>query len=386
MMGGSGGMASAGGATSFGGATPIGGAWTAGTPPELEPGVWADISPKNVDFTGTFGCTVVEVDPNNTDILYLSIDERGLWKTTDAGASWAQVGDTSFNYSGGNTTKLIDSPIDVRVDPDDSNHLYLTQGVRGSTLGFWVSTDGGENWTKPPGFVTVQQTATNDVTNMSVDPGDFKHVLLSSHSGWAEGATGILETTDGGETFIKRPPGGSWGGSLGVNFLHDPANGVGDSETWLISTDGDGFWRTTDSGDSWSQVATFSAVHGGNRTLYYANTGVVYAGANFQMARSTNNGLSWSLIGPTFPDGYYQVIGDGNYLYAQESNTGVHAVAEDQPYVTSPEDDGVTWTPYQGGVQKFKDGPYTMRFDSYQRILYSANWRTGLWALKVIDP
>lgn len=87
-----------------------------------------------------------------------------------------------------------------------------------------------------------------------------------------------------------------------------------------------------------------------------------------------------------FVDGYYQVIGDGNVLYAQESNTGTHAVGTPQPYVTSAEDDGVTWTPYRGGAQTFSDGPYTMRFDSYRRILYSANWRAGLWALKVMTP
>ncbi|HEX7668973.1 MAG TPA: hypothetical protein VF395_05300 [Polyangiaceae bacterium] len=54
------------------------------------------------------------------------------------------------------------------------------------------------------------------------------------------------------------------------------------------------------------------------------------------------------------------------------------------PYVTSPETDGVTWTPYREGAQKFTDGPCSMRFDPVNRILYSANWGAGLWALKVL--
>ena len=47
--------------------------------------------------------------------------------------------------------------------------------------------------------------------------------------------------------------------------------------------------------------------------------------------------------------------------------------------------DGKTWTPYQGGAQKFTDGPAAMAFDPANRILYSANWAAGFWALKVLN-
>jgi hypothetical protein len=53
----------------------------------------------------------------------------------------------------------------------------------------------------------------------------------------------------------------------------------------------------------------------------------------------------------------------------------------DEPYITSRENDGATWTPYSG--QTFADGPYRMAFDPIHRILYSANWNSGVWALKV---
>jgi len=50
-------------------------------------------------------------------------------------------------------------------------------------------------------------------------------------------------------------------------------------------------------------------------------------------------------------------------------------------YITSPESDGTTWTDYS--AQKFTDGPYRMAFDPTNRIIYSANWNAGVWALKV---
>ena len=57
-----------------------------------------------------------------------------------------------------------------------------------------------------------------------------------------------------------------------------------------------------------------------------------------------------------------------------------------QPYSVSPEGDGATWTAYKGGTQKFGNGPLVMEFDPVNRIMYSANWQWGIWALKVVDP
>jgi hypothetical protein len=355
-----------------------------GPTPPLTPGVWRNISPPGVPLDAaaqTYGTTFIEIDPQNLATLYLSIDQQGLWKSTDAGSTWTLLGAPPATF--GPSTKYLDSPGEIRVDPKNSTHLYATQGVRGTSLGFWVSTDGGQTWSWPPGFTAIVPMATNDMALLAIDPTDFNHVLISSHSPWQSGTAGILETKDGGMTFVLHPPASNWGtGTLGINFLFSPERGIGDSQTWLVSVDGDGTWRTKDGGMTWAQVSTYGAVHGGNHLLYFT-TNAIYAGGNNQILRSTDQGESWSYVGPRFQDGYYQVIGDGNVLYAQESNTGANSVGP-QPYVTSPESDGVQWTPYQGGAQLFSDGPYTMRFDPVNRIVYSANWRAGLWALKVL--
>ena len=86
---------------------------------------------------------------------------------------------------------------------------------------------------------------------------------------------------------------------------------------------------------------------------------------------------SWD---PKSQDGYYAIIGDGTNMYTQLANTGGNTIG-DQPYLTSLESDGITWTAYN--AQKFADGPYRMAFDSTNRIVYSANWNAGVWALKV---
>ena len=74
--------------------------------------------------------------------------------------------------------------------------------------------------------------------------------------------------------------------------------------------------------------------------------------------------------------------GDGNFLYTAP------AYAQGmQPFFTSPETDGLTWTAYKGGAQKFDgSGPYEMAFDSVNGILYASMWFQGVWALKVTPP
>jgi hypothetical protein len=70
------------------------------------------------------------------------------------------------------------------------------------------------------------------------------------------------------------------------------------------------------------------------------------------------------------------VSGDGDNIY-------VGGFGENRPFFVSPESDGVTWTQYQGGAQKFSSQPFEMHYDSANGIMYSASWN-GLYALKVL--
>jgi hypothetical protein len=354
------------------------------TRPALTPGVWKNITPSALSLPGTYGVTFVTVAPSNSCTLYASFDVAGLWRTTDGAATWAKVGTPPATY--GPTTTYLDSPVAVAVDPDDTNHLYATEGVRGTSMGFWVSTDAGATWTMPPGFVSISSTiGTVDMTAMVVDPTDFKHVLVGSHSAWkGMGNAGILESKDGGATFVAHAAPASWpAGSLGIHFLYAPDLAIGNNTTWLVGLDGNGFWRTTDAGTSWTQVETWGTAHGGH-AIYYAKNGTLYAGGYQYPVRSTDNGLTWKQISTGLPYAYYYTVqGDGKSLYTMRSYAD-NGARYNEPYQTSPETDGATWTPYQAGAQKFDNGPATMVFDPTDRILYSANWTAGLWALEAL--
>jgi len=109
--------------------------------PDLVPGVWKSITPEGVTMTpeNHIFCQGVALDPRNPSTLYLcvcayEVKQGGLIKTTDACSTWTKIGQ-------------LDEPLHVVIDPHDSNHLYCVDGVRGATLGFWVSRDGGKSLT-----------------------------------------------------------------------------------------------------------------------------------------------------------------------------------------------------------------------------------------------
>jgi photosystem II stability/assembly factor-like uncharacterized protein len=333
------------------------------------------------------------MDPCHRSTMYLSTDQRGLWKTTDGGSHWNRLGDPTAPYKNDGTTVYLDSPNWVRVDPTNSNHLYAVQGVRGTSQGFWVSLDGGASWKMPAGFINVSKTTTRDVTVVEVDPLDFRHILLGSHSWWVnQKNAGILESPDGGETWTIHPSVPSWpGGTLGLAFLFDPVNKIGNNRTWLVITDGNGTWRTEDAGAHWTQVSQMSAQHGGS-LLTRTRNGTLYVGGYGYPFRSVDNGKTWEQIKMGLPyNGYYGVWEAGKMLYTMNAcPCGGGAVPTPKPtdgtFHTSPGNDGLTWSQYQGGAQRFTNGPYNMVYDDINQIMYAANWMAGFWALKVLDP
>jgi hypothetical protein len=358
--------------------------------PIYTPGTWKNITPSGMT---DFGCSFVEVDQGNPSIIYtIAGTGKGLWKSTNGGETWTQTGNPGYVYNGGLHTEYLDSPCWFRVDPSNSNHLYATQGVRGNTMGFWVSTNGGASWDIPAAFTATNTT--RDVTILVVDPQDFKHVLVSSHSEWTllgTSSAGILETRDGGVTWIVHMPLPGWTQrqNMGLAFLDDPTG-----KTWIATSETYGYWRTTDAGVNWTKVSSADGAHACPQT-YRAKNGNYYCSTSSRIIRSTNNGVTWTqLDGASGLPGWYYggLYGDGDYLYTCPSYANTEPTGSGigpQPFFVSPESDGLHWTAYKpttAAAQTFNNGPAYMMFDSMNRIMYAANWGFGLWALKVVDP
>jgi len=342
--------------------------------PALTVGTWTNISPTGVPFGDAF-TQGVALDPCDPATLYLTVcsfdvvgNKAGLYKSTDAGATWER-------------TSSLDEPIRIRVDPNDSNHVYAVDGVRGDSQGFSVSFDGGQTFAHPQGFTDLKDSAGIfqwDTYDLAVDPSDFAHVLVSHHSAWGwtdtkwDTNSGVLESKDGGESWIVHEPQDGWGSGHAINFLYSPAHGLGDSDTWLLGTQGAGMFRTNNAGKTWTKVADIGIQHGGG-SVYYDKTGILYASGATTNLRSTDNGLTWTQVSE--PKGYNAVFGDGQLLYTAP---GFGPTS----FFTSQEGEGETWTALNPS-QQFDSGPFEMTLDRTNGILYSANWGEGLFAMKL---
>jgi photosystem II stability/assembly factor-like uncharacterized protein len=295
--------------------------------------------------------------------------DHGVYRSTDAGANWLRL-------------VQLDSPARVRVDPEDPNNLYVIDGVNGGTHGFWRSTDGGENWEMPQGFKDAAYASDincDDGYDIEPDPTDFKHALMTFHSPWAsyDGASGVFETTDSGDSWTAHEPLVAWKGGYGYNafFLYEPTLDIGDSATWLFTSQAGGYYRTTDSGGNWEKVSDEGQAHGGAQH-YYSPDGVLYVTTTHGLVKSTNNGESFATLlptGNTFSQ-FLGVTGDGTRLFTGASIGG--------GLLSADLDDDSSWSNYES-VTFTGDGPYEMNFDAAHGILYSADAAGQLWAMKL---
>ncbi|HKY38906.1 MAG TPA: hypothetical protein VJN18_23365 [Polyangiaceae bacterium] len=346
---------------------------------------WTDISPGEAKL-GINGDEAVftqgiAVDPSNPGTVYVALAgnnnktfqfiQGGLCKSTDSGATWSLLGN-------------FDQPLDVVVDPEDPLHLYVGDGVRGGTFGFWSSVDGGQTWVQPQAFVELASSVRSaDVYHIEPNPEDFNHVLVSFHGAWHDcqdfgfgGCTsGIIESFDGGGSWTLHQPPAGWAGKGGfaVFMLYNPELGLGDPKTWLVGTQGAGYWRTTDGGESWRQVSDASMSHGGAQ-IYYSKTGDLFVGAELTPLVSSDNGATWTKLNMAngVPAGYYFALyGDGTSLFTSSNGT-------QNGFISALESNNTSWSVFND--QKFAESTFEFALDRGTGILYASIWAGGVLA------
>lgn len=333
---------------------------------------WVNISPPQVstDFnnpTSNYGFQTLVMDPSHPQTLYVGTCYQGLWKTTDGGTSWFKVS------TGTNGAQLDAGRLwTVAIDPYSPQTLYTTSGY--GSNGLWKSTDGGVDWQNmlPAASSVVQQIGVADVYHVEMDPYRQGHLLVSFHSWWNyPNDPGLLESFDGGQNWTVHYPPTGWGTGEYVFFLDN-------SQTWLVGTQVDGYWRTTDSAAHWTQVSTTDMSHGADQILR-APSGVLYVPAFGALLRSSDDGQTFTNIGLPENGYFYAIVGDGSTLYTGAASTG--STSSPVHFMISPESDGTTWAPQNG--QTFSDGPMSMVYDPVNQIIYSSNWDGGVWKLQV---
>ncbi|HCO13196.1 MAG TPA: glycosyl hydrolase, partial [Gemmatimonadetes bacterium] len=193
---------------------------------------------------------------NDRLTYYFGSAGGGVWKTEDAGITWRNITTGFLNTS---------SVGAVAVSESDPNVIYVGMGehsVRGVTTshgdGVYRSTDAGRTWEH------MGLEATRTISRIRVHPDDPDRVYVAAQgSPFAPSPDrGIYRSSDGGHSWeLVLHVDESTGASDIAMDRTNPrilyaAMWDHDRDPWLIRSGGpgSGFWKSTDSGNTWDEI------------------------------------------------------------------------------------------------------------------------------------
>jgi photosystem II stability/assembly factor-like uncharacterized protein len=215
---------------------------------------WRNIGPANMAGR----VTDIEAVEANPAVVYVASASGGVWKSVNSGTTWTPI----FTDQG--TGNMGDLAI-FQPNPDI---LWLGTGescVRNSVGwgdGVYKSTDGGKSWVN----VGLRQTHhVSEVLTHPTDP-DVVYVAAQGHLWGHTGERGIFKTTDGGRTWRRLGGGLPDDGRTGASDLvMDPTNPqvlyagfwerLREPHTFTSGGPNGGIFKTTDGGETWTRLS-----------------------------------------------------------------------------------------------------------------------------------
>jgi photosystem II stability/assembly factor-like uncharacterized protein len=309
---------------------------------------WVSVS----DDFPTQAMGALAIDPVDTNTVYAGTGEAnfstgrmfdggGMMKSTDGGATWRQVGDSTLPPYARASMIVID-PRNPAV-----LHAAIPDGVRDpAQAGIYTSTDAGETWT-----LRVQGRMSDLVMN-HLNP----DILYTHSSKVFDGATatryGMLKSTDAGATWSSLDVAGIVDSTMGRTSIAlcaaqpdvlyiGVSEVVGDGRTWLM-----GVFKSTDAGATWTKlIVPFDYMvsqgwYDNIMGVHPVNPDIVYAGG-VKLIRSSDGGATWTRI----PDQGY-----GGILHVDQHAIAFNPLDPDRVYVGNDggffigTGDGANWT------------------------------------------
>ena len=251
---------------------------------------------------GRSGAVAASYKARNT--FYFGATGGGVWKTTDAGNSWKNISD---NYFGGSIGAIEVAPSNENIIYVGEGENTMRGNVSEGLGGMWKSTDAGKTW-KNIGLADGRH-----ITNIIIHPTDPQTVWVGvmGHLFGPNTERGIYKTTDGGQNwkkvlYINEQTGCS-------DLVMEPGNpAVLYAGTWRVirtphslesGGEGSGLWKSTDGGETWSNLTMAKGLPRGiwgivGVAVAPSNTEKIYAIIENEKGGlfvSADGGKSWSL-------------------------------------------------------------------------------------------
>jgi len=250
----------------------------------------------------------IAAHPTNSNIVYVgtgeeagggySYDGDGLYKTTDGGVTWRNVGLGDVRRIGR-----------VAIDPVNPNRVFVAAGggvfSRDSHRGVYRSVDGGASWQQ-----VLYVADDSGAVDIAIDPSQPKRIYAAIWTRWARPDfltvtginSGIWQSTNGGNTWTRltnglpapSPAVGRIGLALSPSSPQTVYAAYRDDTGYLM-----GVWKTTNAGASWVRVdnggatLTTAGYYFGQIRVDPTNPQTVYL-LDFSLWKSTDGGVRWT--------------------------------------------------------------------------------------------
>ena len=242
--------------------------------------------------------------PGDPYTFYFGSVAGGVWRTTDGGSNWRPLFDK----------EAVSSIGAVAVADSNHNVIYVGTGeacIRGNISygnGVYKSTDGGRSWTN------VGLRETQHIGSVIIHPRNPDIVLVAAlgHAYGPNAERGVFRTTDGGKTWEKVLYRDEKTGAIDVVF--DPNNPnvlfaalyEVQRTPWSLSSGGpgSGLYRSVDGGATWKHLERHGlpsgimgrigvSVSGGDSNRVYA---LIEAQDASGLYRSDDGGDNWTKV------------------------------------------------------------------------------------------
>ncbi len=265
---------------------------------------WAPITDGQLTSSSVGAVAVSETNP---DVVFIGMGEAcirgnimpgdGIYKSSDAGKTWTNIG-----------FKSSDAIAKIRIHPTNPNIVFVADfgrfGGPSDERGVFKTTDGGKTWKRV--LFRDNKTGAVDVSIDRRNPNVMFAALWEAYrveyqmSSGGPGS-GLFKSTDGGETWteITRNPGLPSGlvGKIGVAVSGADSNRV----YALVENENGGLFVSDDAGATWKLVNPARSIR--QRAFYYTHVGAdpkdrdtVYL-LNTSVFRSTDGGKTMESIG-----------------------------------------------------------------------------------------
>jgi hypothetical protein len=332
----------------------------------LNANTWTNLGPAPIGSFANGRVMAIAPDLTDANVIYLGASSGGVWKSTNAGASWVPLTDNQAVLTTGS----------LAIDP--TNHLTVYAGTgdwsTAPGMGVLKTTDGGSTWT------LLGQSTFNgkSITDIVIDPTNTNHLYVSAISGgvyqsfnggttWANifssdsffslvmaannpqvlygssnQAGGVWKTINGGSTWTQLSA--PHGGSVGATFLAISATNPNElfATYWNDGTGSSNAYRTLDGGTTWTSMNLQAYGGMSNVIISPTNANLGFMGSTDPFLETTDGGNTWTNLHSLHVD-HHGIAFDANGSLLEGNDGGIYRL-------TNPNPQSPQWTSLNGST------------------------------------